>query len=451
MIVNAPRRRITGRDGALDWRDGDGYLAIYTMNIVHPGFLLGGSRRGLDCSGKYLLCPGLVIWNNDCAYNDPSHQPAALQGCKYLRYGIASLASPPSRIEELEITQRSCQVIRTLVGPRLPVLHILATPHYHEARVPCEGFPVLVYNFRVVDQLEMCDLGEEWECEIGLRGREKVFDAAVKPFQGSSFMSRISRLRTELSKNEIREDLTNHRLTRHATNLSVAVLGGSQISKIALPISGGSVGITIEWMAVGVEDISADLSVDSFQLRQPKSWWWELRAKSDVPRVTLLFDLNPESNALTQRPPNSNVGLPTVPSTGTAVKKAAVFPRFSTRDGTGRQKGGRKRGRDGSDLEAGQNSCLTHSFCHWRHSLLLQENTFRASDSSTAVNGRRPRPVNVFWPRLDGTGRHAVYGTRPTRKDGDGGQSYSHDPLQTHGEWSEGTNSATVSKHTDEI
>jgi hypothetical protein len=34
----------------------------------------------------------------------------------------------------------------------------------------------------------------------------------------------------------------------------------------------------------------------------------------------------------------------------------------------------------------------------------------------------RPRPVNAFGKGLDGTGRHAVDGTRPTRKDGDGGQ-----------------------------
>ncbi|KAJ7501019.1 hypothetical protein B0H11DRAFT_2375060 [Mycena galericulata] len=42
------------------------------------------------------------------------------------------------------------------------------------------------------------------------------------------------------------------------------------------------------------------------------------------------------------------IGLPTVPSTGTAVKIAAVFPEFWTRDGTGRQKDGRQRVRDGN-------------------------------------------------------------------------------------------------------
>jgi hypothetical protein len=34
----------------------------------------------------------------------------------------------------------------------------------------------------------------------------------------------------------------------------------------------------------------------------------------------------------------------------------------------------------------------------------------------------RPRPVNAVGKELDGTGRHAVDGTRPTRKDGDSGQ-----------------------------
>jgi hypothetical protein len=48
------------------------------------------------------------------------------------------------------------------------------------------------------------------------------------------------------------------------------------------------------------------------------------------------------------------LGLPTVPSTGTAVEKAAVFPKSRTRDGTGRQKSGRKRGRDGGNPETGQ-------------------------------------------------------------------------------------------------
>jgi hypothetical protein len=38
----------------------------------------------------------------------------------------------------------------------------------------------------------------------------------------------------------------------------------------------------------------------------------------------------------------------------------------------------------------------------------------------------RPRPVNEFGKALDGTGRHAVDGTRPTRKDGDGGQPYTY-------------------------
>ena len=32
----------------------------------------------------------------------------------------------------------------------------------------------------------------------------------------------------------------------------------------------------------------------------------------------------------------------------------------------------------------------------------------------------RPRPVHEFGQRLDGTGRHPVYGPRPSRKDGDG-------------------------------
>jgi hypothetical protein len=42
----------------------------------------------------------------------------------------------------------------------------------------------------------------------------------------------------------------------------------------------------------------------------------------------------------------------------------------------------------------------------------------------TAVLPSRTRPVKSSGGTLDGTGRHAVDGTRPTRKDGDGGQPY---------------------------
>jgi hypothetical protein len=65
------------------------------------------------------------------------------------------------------------------------------------------------------------------------------------------------------------------------------------------------------------------------------------------------------------------LGLPTVPSTGTAIKKAAVFPKSWTRDGTGRQKDGRKRGRDGSGTEIGRILFLALKYCLCRHSSLL--------------------------------------------------------------------------------
>ncbi|KAJ7504721.1 hypothetical protein B0H11DRAFT_1905323 [Mycena galericulata] len=57
------------------------------------------------------------------------------------------------------------------------------------------------------------------------------------------------------------------------------------------------------------------------------------------------------------------------------------------------------------------------------------------TDPSTADNGRilmgrtakmptRTRPVNSIRQAADGTGRPAVYGSRHTRKNGDGGQPY---------------------------